>query len=376
MLPINRAIALTAWLAALALPSTAAATLYCVGTAAELQQALTQSAGSASDDEIRLRAGTYTPAQTLTYPATTAGWLELSGGWIEEDGVPCARRSQRAGDTVLDGQGQRQVFNLYYNPALVPATSPRYTLANLTVRNGFGEGFVRGGGLSLQSPGEGHAEFWLDNLIVSGNSGYYGGGAHLYLKRGLLRISNSLFVDNAAPSSAYGHFALTITAAESAHSAMILNSTFVGGRCAGDGSRGCGIGAGLGGGARMDIVNSLFADNQRSDVSIEGLGVIGLGNGTAYYDHSRVPTTSGNLAPSVSAAIEEEPGFLDPAAGDYRLADDSALLDRGRGTIPVFPLGPADLDGRPRLRYAAVDPGAYENQTWDTLLSVDFEARD
>lgn len=370
---INRAIALAAC-AAFAAPSIGRADVYCVGTEGELRQALAAAAASDADDQIRLRGGTYAATQTFTYPAATSGWLELSGGWIDENGVPCARSSRRAGDTVLDGLGERQVFNLYYDPAVPPATAPRFVLAHLSVRNGLGAGFTRGGGLSLQSNSEGPAEIRLDNVAVTGSSGYFGGGAHLYLKKGLLRITNSLFANNDAPESAYGHAAITVLGGDTAYSVMIVNSTFAGGRCAGQGSRGCGIGAGLGAGAHMAVVNSLFDDNALSDVSMEGLAVIGLGNGSVAYDHSRVPVSSGTLAPTISAPLEDEPHFV--GASDFRLADDSPLLDRGRGLIPIFPLGDADLDGRPRLRYAALDPGAYENQTWDTLLTDDFETQD
>jgi len=337
---INRAIALAAC-AAFAAPSIGRADVYCVGTEGELRQALAAASASDADDQIRLRGGTYAATQTFTYPAATSGWLELSGGWIDENGVPCARSSRRAGDTVLDG---------------------------------LGAGFTRGGGLALQSNSEGPAEIRLDNVAVTGSSGYFGGGAHLYLKKGLLRITNSLFANNDAPESAYGHAAITVLGGDTAYSVMIVNSTFAGGRCAGQGSRGCGIGAGLGAGAHMAVVNSLFDDNALSDVSMEGLAVIGLGNGSVAYDHSRVPVSSGTLAPTISAPLEDEPHFV--GASDFRLADDSPLLDRGRGLIPIFPLGDADLDGRPRLRYAALDPGAYENQTWDTLLTDDFETQD
>ncbi|PZQ14047.1 MAG: hypothetical protein DI564_10830 [Rhodanobacter denitrificans] len=371
---INRATALAACAIAFAAPTAGRADVYCVATASELHQALAAAAASAADDQIRLRAGTYAATQTFTYPAATSGWLELSGGWIDENDVPCARTSQRAGDTVLDGLSEHQVFNLSYTPATPAATAPRFALSHLSVRNGVGAGFTRGGGLALQSNAEGPAEIWLDNVAVTGSRGYFGGGAHLYLKKGLLRIANTLFANNEAPESAYGHAAITVLGGETAYSVTIVNSTFVGGRCAGQGTRGCGIGAGLGAGAHMAVVNSLFDDNALSDVSMEGLAVIGLGNGSVAYDHSRVPVSSGTFAPTISAPLEDEPHFV--GASDFRLADDSPLLDRGLGTVPIVPLGGADLDGRPRLRYAALDPGAYENQTWDTLLTEDFEAQD
>lgn len=57
---------------------------------------------------------------------------------------------------------------------------------------------ARGGGMNISSNiNSFDVEYWLDNLIVRNNSGYFAGGIDLSLNRGLVRVVNSLFANNA-----------------------------------------------------------------------------------------------------------------------------------------------------------------------------------
>ncbi len=68
---------------------------------------------------------------------------------------------------------------------------------------------------------------------------------------------------------------------------------------------------------------------------------------------------NGNLtAPNNS--ISNAPGFVDPAAGDFHLTPWSRCLDAGNN---AYATNNTDLDGNPRIVGAAVDMGAYENQS-------------
>lgn len=68
--------------------------------------------------------------------------------------------------------------------------------------------------------------------------------------------------------------------------------------------------------------------------------------------------------------LDVDPGFVDPAAGDFRLRADSPLVDAGDGaparfpyfwqTQDPYPVPAQDLDGQPRPCGPAPDPGAYE----------------
>ena len=355
--------------------STSQAATYCVTNVSELQAALTAAAASPADDEIKVRQGIYAVNQQLVYNSTNPGWAFITGGWFQVDQNNCAQQNRVAANTVLTGSGVHQVLAMIFNPPGTVSMGPRFGVQNLSIRDGYGDSatFQRGGGLAMASYADIQAELWLDNVIVANNSGYFGGGADLYVRRGLIRIANSLFADNSAPTSAFGHFSAISLSGDGANGVLIVNSTFANGQCAGNGTRGCGIGATLGGGIRMDIINSLFFNNPISDVNIEGAASGGFGNGAAFADYSRVAVTSGNLPLSASNALNGDPRFVDAPNQDFRLRDDSPFLNQGLGIVPIYGYLGQDLTGSLRNRFGALDAGAYENQTWDFIFASGFQ---
>ena len=361
----------------LAAPLSHAAT-WCVRNHTELQQALTAAAASPGDDEIRIREGIYTTfAGTFTYTAQTTGWLWLTGGWYTIAGNDCAQMRMDASRTILDGAGQQRVLKILLMPPAGTTQSTRLGVMNLTLANGYGNSttFERGGGVQMNSYSDGFTELWLDHVIATHNDGYFGGGADLYAKNGFVRIANSLFDHNDASATAFGHAAITVvtTPGNVSPAIIIANSTFARGHCPGNSGRGCGVGAGLPAGVNLAVLNSLFHDNAISDLNIEGMAVIGAGNGSAAADYSLIPTLSGNLALATTHAFAGDPMFVDPANGNFRLRDASPLINQGLAPLPYYPLGGADLDGNLRVRFGATDPGPYENQTWDRIFVNGFE---
>ena len=359
-------------------PAAAHAATWCVRDHNELQQALSAAAAAPGDDEIRVHEGLYTAFNgPFTYSSTVYGWLWITGGWVTVDGNDCAQMRMDASRTIINGAGQHQALRIYLNTPAGTTPTTRLAVVNLSVRNGYGDSatFQRGGGVDMGSFSDGFTELWLENVIVANNEGYFGGGASLYAKNGFVRIANSLFDANSASATALGHLSITVNAAgENVSPAVeIANSTFARGRCAGIGGRGCGIGAGLAGGVRMDILNSLFFDNAISDANIEGGAAIGIGNGSAAADYSLVGVVSGNLPLASTNALSGNPSFADAANGDFRLRDDSPFINRALAVVPYYPLGALDLAARPRTRFGAPDPGPYENQTWDFLFADGFE---
>jgi hypothetical protein len=373
-----RAITLATLLLFPMVPSVAPAATWCVRDHNELQQALTAAAASPGDDEIKLHEGIYTTFNgSFLYSAQTTGWLWITGGWYTVEGNDCAQMRMDASRTILDGAGQHQALRIIHNPPAGTTQTARLAVINLSVRNGYGDSatFQRGGGVEMDSFSDGFTELWLENVIVANNEGYFGGGASLYAKNGFVRIGNSLFDANSASASAYGHASITVNATpENVSPAVtIVNSTFGRGRCAGNGTRGCGIGAGLAGGVHMAILNSLFFDNAISDVNIEGGALIGIGDGSASADHSLVGVVSGNLPLAATNALSGDPSFVDAANGDFHLRDESPFINRGAASVPYYPLSVLDLDAKPRNRFDATDPGPYENQTWDFLFDDGFD---
>lgn len=356
-------------------PLAARATTYCVSDANELQAALDSASASNDDDEIRLRQGIYSSATTFTYSSANPGWAFLTGGWVEANGNPCGVEVMTANSTVLDGGGTHPVLHMYFAPPGATNRGPRYGVWNLSIVNGYGDSaqFQRGGGLQISSSADIQVEIWLDNLIVAGNAGYFGGGADLYVRRGLIRVVNSLFANNAAPTTASAHFAAVALTGDGPNGVLVANSTFVYGTCAGVGNRGCGIGVNVGAGMRLDVVNSIFANNEVSDVNVEGETAAGFGDGVAFADYSLVGTTSGTLPLTATHALAGDPHFESPGGNDFRLRDDSPFINQGLGTIPIYGYLANDLDGAPREAWGALDPGAFENQTWNFIFADGFD---
>lgn len=353
----------------------ASAAVFCVGTTAELQGALTAAAASPDDDYIRIRQGTYAVTQTLWQTASTHGSLIISGGWIDHQQEPCAQMEPFADRTVLDGGGERQILRLFYMPADTGPGTTRYTVENLSLRNGTAQGFERGGGMDISSFGpDGHyVEFWLQNLIVQNNSGYFAGGLNVAARFGQAHVVNSVFVDNSAPESAFAHMAVTAIGSAQPVDVLIAHNTFAFGTCPGSGWRGCGISVGLGGTAHAELLNNLFWENALNDVTLENMNVIGYGAGTARHDSNRITLTTGNVAPAVANALIDDPRFVDAGMRNFRLRDDSPFINAALGQTTSGPIPLLDVDGRPRTRFDIADPGAYENQTWDFIFSNGFQ---
>ncbi len=356
--------------ASLACAGAVHAASFCVNNGTQLQAALNSAAASNENDEIRLVRGTYTAASTFTYASANVSVARVLGGYAPG----CGSRTLDARDTVLDGQGLRQVLSMTFTVQGAAAFGPLYVVENLTVQNGLTTSPTRGAGIALASfaTNPAQTELWLDNVIVRNNSGHLGGGADLFAARGLIRVVNSLFVGNAAPASAFGHLSARVDATEvdTGTGVIVANSTFVNGNCAGQTGRGCGIALVLPTAIRGDIVNSVFSGNAISDVTIERAQTAG---GSAFVDYSRVGSVNGDLAPTVTNAIVGDPGFVDPALGNFRLRADSILVNQGLGVPPIDMFNNFDLDGNPRVVAGALDVGAYERQPQEILFANGFE---
>lgn len=357
------------------------AATYCVGSVAELRSAVQAAMTNPGDDEIRIRQGVYAIDATIILTTAQPGWLSIIGGYSAGNGLPCGAFSGNARSTVLSGGGLRQILVIGYVPGDASTSGARYLFTNFTLRDGAGSGFERGGGLNVSMSGaNADNELWIDNLYVAGNSGYFAGGINAFVAYGMVRVTNSHFDNNSAPGTSSAHLAIVANAAHPAYTraVVIANSTFTRGRCAGSAgigyTRGCGVGVGLAAPLKLEVANSVFFDNQINDLSVEG-SVGAPPTEQAFISRSQVPIYNGTVAYTVSGAISAAPLFVDPANGNFRLRENSPLVNSGALPLPGnYPaLNGYDLDGNQRVRLGTVDVGAYELQQLEAIFAGSFE---
>jgi hypothetical protein len=208
--------------------------------------------------------------------------------------------------------------------------------------------FVRN---SSSTAGGGAHGSTLVNCVLSGNSGgQNGGGAYGGSLNQCLVVSNNASAGGGASESTLrnslvaGNSALT---GGGAYNITMTNCTVVSNRATNSSG-----GIGAGGGAWA--FNSIICSN----TAPAGSNYIG-----AKCDYCCIwpEVVIGN-----STGITNEPGFLNPAAGNYRLQSNSPCINAGKN---YYVIGATDLDGQPRIQGGTVDIGACEYQTPASMLS-------
>lgn len=115
-----------------------------------------------------------------------------------------------------------------------------------------------------------------------------------------------------------------------------------------------------------------------ADVTVKNLIAQALGTtdgATAHVDGVRVfyvalPAAIGESGPAIDVLDAqlgtftgpEQPLFVDPGNGDFRLQAGSPAIDAGESSLLPIGAGPYDLGGNTRTAGEAVDLGAYEYQ--------------
>lgn len=166
----------------------------------------------------------------------------------------------------------------------------------------------------------------LVNCIVSNNYALYGGGV------GNCKVYDSLLTGN-GKFNGFGS-----TAGGGAYLSTLYNCTLAGNFAGGAAANGC------------TLINSIIYYN------------VNGGYADCYMCRlTNCCTTLGFGNPTVpSNSISNAPGFVNPAAGDFHLTPWSRCIDTGNN---AFATNSTDLGGNPRIVGAAVDLGAYENQS-------------
>ena len=128
------------------------------------------------------------------------------------------------------------------------------------------------------------------------------------------------------------------------------------------GSDDYGVDAFASSGARVRLTNLTVTKNRKGvRLGASGKATAALNNSVVTFNDVDINT----IGPTTFLShnwVDEDPGFVDPDAGDYRLRLDAPAIDSGRRMFRSG-LGDLDLDANARIAGWDVDPGAYEAQT-------------
>lgn len=365
----------------LSLTSPVGAAVYCVDSAAALENALSQAATNSADDEIQIVRGTY--VGNFVYASTQANALSVKGGYA----AGCASRTLDPANTILDGNQTGTVLVLSAGDV-----AAELLVQGVTLRNGNSDG--NGGGLYASAGTYGNygavtvehnnitdnaTDEWgggifvdasfctatVANNHIQANTAYSpGGGMYVWAYSGTVAITNNYIQGNA--STIYGG-GISVNKYSSG-TVTLINNTLVGNE------------SWTGAGLYLDIgynesktsaflYNNLFWDNTASDNLGTDLVIKNDDDG----DYLPVPVTllANNFDQTetgfkidIPIAIDPsnldalDPLFVDAANGDLHLTPSSPMIDAGHPQTPDLPA--TDLDGVPRVLGAAVDIGAYE----------------
>lgn len=254
--------------------------------------------------------------------------------------------------------------------------------ADLANAGGGGGAFFRGGLITNCFVGGNQC------LRSAGNGGVSGGGISGYSS---IRISNCTIVSNTA--SGNGGLGGGIFTRDLTSVGVIENSRIAGNQPNGGGIslgwplgtlRNCLIannsGYGIyifGGTAAIKNIDSCtivsntsggiyYSAGTGTKTNVRDCIVYYNGGGTNLYDATGGPLTTSVMyscvAPgsgfTIDGVVTNEPLFVDMAAGNYHLSNNSPCINSG--TNVIWMMNSVDLDGQTRIRYGTVDMGAYE----------------
>ncbi|MEP7043165.1 MAG: NosD domain-containing protein [Dokdonella sp.] len=311
---------------------------FCITTAAELQDALTQSSdGGLYDDEDNslflvhglYKTGTVTGNQPFFYYAPTSTHeFDLLGGYA--DG--CSAPTRQTPATRLDGNGQTGVL-------VLRSTHGAVFVRGLTLQNGNGN--QPGAGLQINYLVTVNNSVDVYDVIVRNNhSSVDGGGMYVAGSGSGTRLFDNLIIGNSTDGN-YGG-ALIVGSGDTNG----INNNTVARNTAAAASGAVG-GLFCGGSTPCQIEGSIFWNNTGVGLYLDdGLGVL----------HYNDIGTLGGQAPGTSEGnVSVNPQFVDADNGDFHLAGNSTLL----GTCPYISHS-SDLDNNPPTLSGRIDLGAYE----------------
>ena len=126
----------------------------------------------------------------------------------------------------------------------------------------------------------------------------------------------------------------------------------------------------VGGGIGLFLGSEPVIADHNTIVGFSTTGIMWNGTATWYNNIVYGDGPASNVTPPAGNLTAVDPGFVDAAAGNYRLAVHSPAVDAAV-TVPGLPPLDHDLDGRPRPAGSAADIGAFERD--ETLFADGFD---
>lgn len=323
-------------LSLLAASGTAHAHYFCITTAAELQDALTQSSDGglydAEDNSLYLVHGLYkTGAATgnqpfFYYAPTSTHAFTIMGGYA--DG--CSAPTRQTPATRLDGDGQTGVL-------VLRSTYGAIYVRGLTLQNGNGNQLGAGLQINYLVTVNNSVDV-LDVIVRNNHSSVSAGGIYVAGAGAGTRLFDNLITGNSADGDYGGGYIVGYGDYNGINNNTVTRNTIASGAVGG---------LACGGTTPCEIEGSIFWNNTATGLYLGGaLGVL----------HYNDIGTLGGQAPGISEGnISVNPQFVDADNGDFHLAGNSPLL----GICPYFSHA-NDLDDHPPTLSGRIDLGSYE----------------
>jgi len=347
--------------------STVNSATFCVGTSAELTQALNTADGNNQADIIKIKTGTYMapPGGFHYYGSSENHGLEISGGWTFS--TCSSNLNHTPFETVLDGDSLTRI--LYIRAG---ATTDNFKVSNLAFINGLGDDsssapFNYAGGLWMRHYGNFSGDFILERCAFINNEAEY--ASALIIENGInsssrTTVRNNLFIGNhAAGTDIYGQNTVSLKQ-DKGLGVYFTNNTVI--------SNTATITTNVAGlliqvlqNANAYVANNILWDNDGSDVRF-----IDAGDATIYSYNNNIGHQTGTVNfsannISIPPLFEEVPLF----SFNRIPAADSQMVDVG--VHPPFAppvvlflndwqLSKTDFLGNPRVQGIKVDMGAFE----------------
>jgi hypothetical protein len=324
---------------------------FCVTTAQELQDALTQSATggmyNGEDNTLYIAQGVYkTGAATGNGPfhytsSAATGYLNIRGGY----GPNCSTFAFDSTRARLDGNHASQVLALLNQNADI-------IISQLTIQNG--EATTNGGGIAIAS---GATPTVTLTIIKDNHTTAQGGGLAIYAVGSditdYVHLDTNLITNNSADQDA----GAGILSATTAYIGVTRNTVY-GNTTAGSGPSSTGTG-GLVVNSDGYISNNIFKQNTLYGAY---LGVSGI-----FFSYNDYGAIGGNpFDPGSTGNTTVAADFVDAAGGNFRLAGTSPLLGYTPDVIGTF----RDIENHAYPRTGKGDLGPYA----ETIFTDGFES--